>query len=460
MEVREEKTIAALATAPGAAGLAVIRVSGPEAGPIAARIFSTVGEPPFYEKASHHAYHGWIQDTAGQAVDEVLLLWMKGPHSFTGENTVEISCHGGSYVSQKILELLYEAGAEPARPGEFTQRAFLNGKMDLTQAEAVMDVIASETALSLRASVSQLRGSLFEKTEELRGRLMEVMTAAEANIDYPEYDVPEVSTPRLQQDCRRIREEAAALLDTAETGRLLRQGIRIAILGAPNVGKSSLLNRLLGQERAIVTDIPGTTRDTVEESADIAGIPVRLIDTAGIHETEDTVEKIGVERARRALSESDLILLVLDAARSIEPEELQLYEAVREQPHLILGNKMDLCGGKNVEWPLSISREIWPVSAKTGEGIPTVQKQIRDLFLKGVVLTDHTPVITNLRQKEALRKAVTALDRVQEAAQAGFEPDLLMIDIREAYDALGEMSGHNVSEDMIQAIFSRFCLGK
>lgn len=472
MELREEKTVAALSTAPGAAGLDVIRVSGPDAGKIVARIFDGGRQKPFWEGPTHRAHHGWIRDGAGQRVDEVLVLWMKGPGTFTGEDTAEINCHGGPYVSRKILELLYEAGAEPARPGEFTQRAFMNGKLDLTQAEAVMDVIASETSLSLRASVSQLGGSLFEKTEALRSRLMDVMTEAEVNIDYPEYDVPELSTARLLAVCSEISQEAEALYATAETGRLLRQGAKTVILGAPNVGKSSLLNRLLGQERAIVTEIPGTTRDTLEETINIGGIPLQVVDTAGIRDTEDRVEKIGVQKARQALEDCDLVLLVLDGTRALTDEEDELFEEARKKPFFILINKCDV-GTLTPEmvaermskgFPGEISWEIicriLPVSAKEGTGIDDLQKKIQELLLKGVVVTDHTPLIMNLRQKQALRKASDALKRTLEAGEAGFEQDLLMIDIQEAYDALGEISGHSVREDMVNEIFSRFCLGK
>jgi tRNA modification GTPase len=360
-----------------------------------------------------------------------------------------------------------EAGAEMARPGEFTQRAYLNGKMDLTQAEAVMDVIAAETELSLRASASQLRGSLFQKTEELRAELMDVMAQAEVNIDYPEYDVPELSVRTMVEACESVYNKAGALYETAEAGAMLREGIRIAIIGAPNVGKSSLLNRLLGEDRAIVTDIPGTTRDTIEEKANLGGIPVRLIDTAGIREATDVVEQIGVERARRACEESDLILFVLDGTRPIREDEDEVFAAIQKKPYCILLNKTDigtLSEDEVVEHWQKISREIkhriYSISAKEGRGLEKVEESIRTMFLRGLVVTDHTPMITNVRQKQALARAMEALQRAIEAGKNGFEEDLLMMDIREAYNSLGEISGHSVEEDMIQEIFSRFCLGK
>lgn len=467
MEYREEKTIAAVATAPGAAGIAVIRVSGTDAGPIVGKVFVHKGKRPFFEEDSHRIFYGWIKDQTDQRIDEVLVMWMKGPRTFTGEDTVEINCHGGTYVSSKILELLYEAGAEPARPGEFTQRAYLNGKLDLTQAEAVMDIIASETDLSLRASASQLRGSLFHKTEDLREQLMEVMAQAEVNIDYPEYDVPELSVKKMMEACQKICQEAQKLYDTAEAGQIVKNGIRAAIIGAPNVGKSSLLNQLLGQDRAIVTNIPGTTRDTLEETASIGGIALRLVDTAGIRHTEDAVERIGVDRAKQTWQESDLILFVVDSTRSIKKEEDELFAAIQEKPYLILLNKTDVGTMKPEEvaehWK-DISREIFcrilPISAKEGQGMERVAESIRSMFLQGLVVTDHTPMITNLRQKQALMRALEALTRAVEAGQSGFEEDLLMMDVNEAYDALGEISGHSVKEDMVQEIFRRFCLGK
>ncbi len=466
--LREEMTIAALSTAPGTAGIAVIRVSGPEAGMVAGRIWSGRRGIVLTEQPSHTIHYGWIVDPAtGERVDEVLMMWMKGPGTFTGEDTVEINCHGGMYVCRRILDLLFSAGAEPAEPGEFSKRAFLNGKMDLTKAEAVMDVIAAETALSLRSSVSQLRGSLFEKTEELRRRLMDVMTETEVNIDYPEYDVPELSTARLLEQCGMIAADAGKLYATAEAGRLLRQGLQVVILGAPNVGKSSLLNRLLGQDRAIVTDIPGTTRDILEERANVEGIPLHILDTAGIRDTEDKVEQIGVERARRAMEESDLVLFVVDGSREMQPEEEVLFRQIQNKPYLVLLNKEDM-GGMAPEdivrrWePISreISQCVLSISAKEGWGMEQLAQKIRQMFFEGVVVTDHSPMITNLRQKQALKKAVDALERVDVAGEMGFEQDLLMIDVNEAYDALGEISGHSVREDITTEIFSRFCLGK
>ncbi len=525
MNFREDKTIVALSSAPGISGIAVLRMSGAQAGPIAASVFR---EPrakcPFYTGPSHTIHYGWIVDPAGERVDEVLLMWMKGPGTYTGEDTVEINCHGGPYVSRRVMETLVQAGAELAEPGEYSRRAYLNGKMDLTKAEAVMDLISSETELSRRASVSQLRGSLFEKTEKLRARLLDLLTETEVNIDYPEYDVPEVSSERLLRVCGEVADEARQLYHTAEAGRVLRSGIRTAIVGAPNVGKSSLLNLLSGTDRAIVTDIPGTTRDTLEETVDLDGVPLRITDTAGIRETSDTVERLGVERARRVLGESDLVLLVVDASRPVTEEDDELLRAVAgtgellrtvagtgEQFRTVMGageisadggkpapvrscgktflvllNKSDAAmfgpeelasrwekivpgiRGENRSSDGAVAGDSRPgrggriirFSAKTGEGRDELSARIKELFLGGIVLNDHTPLITNLRQKQALAKAIEALERVAEGGRAGFELDLLAIDLHEAYDALGEISGHSVDTDLTDAVFSRFCLGK
>lgn len=461
MKYENENTIAAISTPVGTGAIAVIRMSGPQALAIADRVFVS----PYGKKAqtcdSHKALYGWIQTVSGERLDEVLLLVMKGPHTFTGENTVEINCHGGMYICRRILEALMEAGAVMAQPGEFSKRAFLNGCMDLTEAEAVMDMISAQTAYSLKAAVNQLRGGLSEQIEVLRKKLLDVIVAMEVNIDYPEYDVPEISDEEIEAACREVKAEAEELLATAESGRMLRQGVKVSIVGRPNVGKSSLLNMLLREQRAIVTSIPGTTRDVLEETLDLEGIPLCIMDTAGIRDTEDVVEKIGVERAYQSMDESDLVLLVLDAGREILPEEKTLFEKVKDRPYLILLNKTD-AGWQTADRVAEIfpqaAGKILEISAKMDQGANELARQIKELFFGGDLLMNDRPMITNLRQKQALIKAKEALERV--LMQAGFEQDLLVIDIRQACDDLGEISGRSTQEDVVTEIFSRFCLGK
>jgi tRNA modification GTPase len=457
-----EKTIAAISTPVGTGAIAVIRMTGPDAIEIADRVFVSPRKKKAASCPAHKALYGWVQTIKGEQLDEVLLLVMRAPHTFTGEDTVEISCHGGMYICRRILEALLEAGASMAEPGEFSKRAFLHGRMDLTKAEAVMDMISAQTAYSLKAAVNQLGGGLYKKIEALRQSLLDMIVGIEVNIDYPEYeDVPEITDEAIQRGCLEINEEIKALLATAESGRMLRQGVKVSIVGRPNVGKSSLLNMLLREQRAIVTSVPGTTRDTLEERLDLAGIPICIMDTAGIRDTKDEVERIGVERALQSLEQCDLAFFVLDADREVLPEERQLFEKVKARPYLILLNKMD-AGWQSAEQLEEVFPEakgrILEVSAKQGSGVQALAARVKEMFFGGEVLADDRPMVTNLRQKEALIRAREALERVLE--QAEFEQDLLVIDIRQACDFLGEVCGRSTQEDVVTEIFSRFCLGK
>ena len=458
----DESTVAALSTPVGTGGIAVIRMSGPKAFTIADQVFVSPFGKTIQNAPSHKALYGWIQETSGEKIDEVLVLAMKAPHTFTGENTVEINCHGGMYICRRILEALISAGAQMAEPGEFSKRAFFNGRMDLTKAEAVMDMISAQTSYSLKAAVNQLGGSLMRKIDQLRSQLMDTIVAMEVNIDYPEYDVPEISDEQVQENCRQVKAEVEKLLSTAESGRMLRQGVKVAIVGKPNVGKSSLLNMLLREQRAIVTAIPGTTRDVLEETLDLGGIPIRIMDTAGIRDTDDVVERIGVERALTSIDESDLVLLVLDATRPVEPEEMELFEKIQNRPYLLILNKKDV----GVQTKASVlealpgadAARFLEISAKEQQGMEALADEIKQLFFGGDLLVSDQPMVSNLRQKQALIRAGEALGRVLECE--GFEQDLLLIDIRQACDELGEVSGRSTQEDVIQEIFSRFCLGK
>ncbi len=462
MSQEKEKTIAAISTPIGTGAIAVIRMTGPDAISIADRIFISPHKKTVAGCPGQRTLYGWIQTVKGERLDEVLLLVMRAPHTFTGEDTVEINCHGGMYICRRILEALLEAGASMAEPGEFSKRAFLHGRMDLTKAEAVMDMISAQTAYSLKAAVNQLSGGLYEKIEALRKKLLNMIVEVEVNIDYPEYDeVPEITDEAIQRGCREIADEVETLLATAESGRMLRQGVKVSIVGRPNVGKSSLLNMLLREQRAIVTSVPGTTRDTLEETLDLGGIPVCIMDTAGIRDTKDEVEKIGVERALQSLEQCDLALLVLDASRELLPEEKELFEKVKARPYLILLNKMDE-GRQSAEklvkvFPQAEGR-ILEISAKQGYGAEALAERVKSLFFGGEVLMDDRPMVTNLRQKEALIRAKEALERVME--QANFEQDLLVIDMRQACDFLGEVCGRSTQEEVVTEIFSRFCLGK
>lgn len=458
----DESTVAALSTPVGIGGIAVIRMSGPKAFTIADQVFVSPFGKTIQNAPSHKALYGWIQETSGEKIDEVLVLAMKGPHTFTGENTVEINCHGGMYICRRILEALISAGAQMAEPGEFSKRAFFNGRMDLTKAEAVMDMISAQTSYSLKAAVNQLGGSLLRKIDQLRSQLMDTIVAMEVNIDYPEYDVPEITDEQVQENCRQVKAEVEKLLSTAESGRMLRQGVKVAIVGKPNVGKSSLLNMLLREQRAIVTAIPGTTRDVLEETLDLGGIPIRIMDTAGIRDTDDVVERIGVERALTSIDESDLVLLVLDATRPVEPEETALFEKIQNRPYLLILNKKDAGAQTKASvleaLPGADAARFLEISAKEQQGMEALADEIKELFFGGDLLVSDQPMVSNLRQKQALIRAGEALGRVLECE--GFEQDLLLIDIRQACDELGEVSGRSTQEDVIQEIFSRFCLGK
>lgn len=463
--VQHQETIAALSTPVGTAGLAVIRMTGPEALAIADQVFMSGKKKKPSQASSHTALYGWIQD-GSEKIDEVILLVLKAPHSFTGEDTVEINCHGGMYICHRVLEVLMKAGAQPAEPGEFSKRAFLNGRLDLAQAEAVMDMIGARTAYSLRAAVKQRGNALHGAIESMRSRLIDMMVKVEVNIDYPEYDeAPEIDDNEIMAVCKNVQEACRKLLDTADAGRFLAEGINVALIGMPNVGKSSLLNRLLGRQRALVTNIPGTTRDVLEEMLDLDGIPLRMVDTAGIRTTEDEIEKLGIERSYAALEESDLVLMILDASRSIKEEEKEIVRHMGAKPYLLLLNKSDI----SRETPAQVAEalreidekiedKILPISALQGSGIEALTEKIKNLFFAGDVLINEEPLLANLRQKKALMEAEEALDAA--LAAVGLPQDLVLIDVQRAADSLGQVIGRSTREDVIAEIFSRFCLGK
>ena len=461
----QDRTIAAVATAPGTGGIGIVRISGPQAVAVADTVFRTPSGKKLASLRTHTINYGHVVDPlTGETIDQVLVMLMRAPHTYTGEDTVEIQCHGGPFVEQRILETVVSAGAAPADRGEFSKQAFLNGKMDLSQAEAVMDLITSASEMSRRASIEQLAGNLAKEIENQCALLLDLTTLIEANIDYPEYDIEEVTYDKLSGEISNVFARLEELYRTADSGIRIHQGVRTVILGRPNVGKSSLMNRILGRERAIVTEIAGTTRDVIEESVDLDGVPLRLIDTAGIRETLDTVEKIGVDLARKAAEDADLVLWLLDASAldsaELEEDPVEMLDFLKEKQYIILINKNDLTEDRTRPSFLPEDASLIWVSAVTGDGIKELSQRIRQMFFSGAVQADSQPMITNVRQKDALRRALEALQSAKEAVEEGMPEDIIMIDLTNAYDALGEISGKTLKSDVIDEIFKRFCLGK
>ncbi len=451
-----DDTIAAISTPIGQGGIGIVRMSGDEALPIATRIF--VPQRPWQgEPASHYLHYGHIVDPETEnVVDEVLLSHMKAPRTYTRQDIVEINAHGGIVPLREILSLCLDGGARMAREGEFTLRAFLNGRIDLTQAEAVADIIRARTEASLRVAVNQLNGSLASEVKEIREKLMHALAYLEAVIDFPEEDIP-------PQDVEGPLEEAArdleALLEEAKRGIIYRQGIHVAIVGRPNVGKSSLLNTLLRTDRAIVTPIPGTTRDTLEETVDLDGIPFVLVDTAGIDETDNVIEQQGIERSRAAVQQADMALLVVDGSEQVTEADRQVAALCVDKPSIVVVNKEDL--------PIVCRyRDILPdaphitISALRRTGISELEELVVDTVLSGRIVTGETPVASNPRHRALFRRALESVNHAQEAARRGLPADFLTIDISEAVDALGRVTGETASEELLESIFSDFCIGK
>lgn len=458
----KEDTIAAISTAQGAGGIGIIRISGDRAFEIASKIFK--GKKPFEEIKSHTINFGRIvRPENGEVVDEVLLTKMKKPNTFTREDIVEINCHGGIIVVKTILELLLKLGSRLAEPGEFTKRAFLNGRMDLSQAEAVIDIINAKTEASTKAAVDQLEGRLSRKIKEVRGKLIELIAHIEVTVDYPEHDIEEITGEKVYQDALQIQESLNKLLQGFEKGRIIREGLSLVIIGRPNVGKSSLLNELAGKNKAIVTDIPGTTRDIIEEYINVNGIPVKITDTAGIRETEDVVEKIGVEKAKKALENADLIVIMVDASAGISEEDLEIARQVGDRKFILLVNKVDIAAVSEVD---SIVKQfegaskIIRTSIKEGVGIEELENTIEQMFTKGEINTENDILVTNVRHKDLIEKALASIKDACTAYEAGMPLDCITIDIKNAAEYLGQVTGESVNEDIMHEIFSRFCIGK
>lgn len=459
-ENRLDDIIAAISTPIGTGGIGIVRMSG--AGCIALADTLFLGKKRLTEKPSHTISYGKITDGSGRVVDEVLVSVMKAPQTYTREDIVEINCHGGPLVTRRVLEALLGAGARLAEPGEFTKRSFLNGRIDLTQAEAVIDLIHSKTELSRQSAVGQLEGRLKKAVREMRGEILDMAAAIEAAIDYPDYDIEEETYFSMEAGARGLLERTEKLLENADRGKIIREGVQTVIIGKPNVGKSSLLNWLLEEDRAIVTDIPGTTRDTVEEYLNIGGIPVKIVDTAGIRETEDAAERIGVEKSRAYAEAADLVILMLDASRPLEEEDREILSFIRGKRTVVLLNKTDLeprLSADELEVFLP-GKFILPVSVKQNKGFERLMDTLKEMFLEGENAGYESGLLVNTRHKDALLRAKAALEHCLETIRNHMPEDFISMDLQDANYALGEITGDTSDEEIIDRIFTKFCLGK
>ncbi len=456
-------TIVAISTPLASAGIGIIRISGDEALKIISKIFVPKKSMDNRNIVSHTLHYGYIIDPKyNRTLDEVLVSYMLKPNTYTRENIIEINAHGGLIVLQSILSLVLRSGARIAEPGEFTKRAFLNGRIDLSQAEAVMDIIHSKTELALNASVNQLSGNIKNEIEKIKKNLLETIAHIEASIDYPEYDIDELSADQVKEKMEKVATKIKYLISSYDNGKIIREGIKTVIVGKPNVGKSSLLNALLKEQRAIVTDIPGTTRDSLEEYMNIHGIPLKLIDTAGIRLTEDIIEKIGVNRSKELMLNADLILFVIDSSECLTTEDDEIMELISNQKVIILMNKSDLNKKVKKEHLKEHLREmtIIETSALKFEGLDQLQEQIKNMFMIGNIQIDNETVIHNIRHKQSLEKAIESIYNVIESIDNRMPEDCYAIDLHSAYEHLGEITGDHVNDDIIKQIFSQFCLGK
>lgn len=454
-------TIAAIATAVSNAGISIIRISGDDSLKIIDRIYkSKNGNKKLSKCASHTIHYGYIVDK-DITIDEVMVLIMKAPNSYTKEDVVEIDCHGGIVVTKKILETILKYGARTAEPGEFTKRAFLNGRIDLSQAEAISDIITAKNEYALNNSINQLRGNVYQKIVEIRNSIIHDIAFIEAALDDPEHITMDDFTDELSIHNKHNIFELKKLLESADNGRLLKEGIRTVILGKPNAGKSSLLNALVGTERAIVTDIAGTTRDTLEETIQLGGICLNVIDTAGIRETEDIIEKIGVDKAIKSAEIADLIIYVVDASRELDEDDTAIIEIIKDKKAIILLNKTDLNIIVNPEQLRTmVDKDVILISAKEHQGIDDLEKWITEMFFLGKLTFNDEIYITNIRQKEAITDSVKSLNMLQNSIEAGMPEDFYSIDMMNAYEKLGEIIGESVDEDLVNTIFREFCMGK
>lgn len=444
------RTIAAISTPQGSGGIAVIRISGDEAFCVTDRIFSFQGAKRLFEVLPNTVVFGRIADENNKEIDQVLVSVFKAPHSFTGEDVVEISCHGGVLVAKQVLKTVLKAGAVLAERGEFSKRAFLNGKMDLAQAEGIIDLIGAVSEKGADKAVFQMEGRLSKEILSIRETLLSLAAHLEAAADFPEEDIPELSYDVVQNTLKTVLENLNKLLKTSDYGKVLREGLPVAVIGKPNVGKSSILNYLAGQERAIVTDIAGTTRDVIEEFVQLDGIPVKLMDTAGIHQTDDIVEKIGVERSKTAANDASLILAVFDVSNPIDEKDKEILELIKDRPHIIVLNKSDLDKNNDLDGT--------EVSARSGAGMEKLIEQIVEFASKDT--NENENVITNERHINCLIRCKESIERAVLSAEQNMPTDMLAIDITEAIGDLGEITGQTVSQEIVDKVFHNFCLGK
>ncbi|SFG76219.1 tRNA modification GTPase [Lachnospiraceae bacterium C7] len=454
-------TIAAIATAMSPSGIGIVRISGPESLEVIDKIYvSRKKDKKLSQCKTHTIHYGYIYD-GEEMVDEVMVLIMKGPNSYTREDTIEIDCHGGVYVMKKILETVLKYGARPAEPGEFTKRAFLNGRIDLSQAESVIDVINSKNKYALSSSLSQLKGSIKDDIVKIREKLIHEIAFIESALDDPEHysldDYPE----QLKTIVDGVLDNINRLLGSVDNGRILKEGVSTVIVGKPNAGKSSLLNTLVGEDRAIVTDVAGTTRDVLEEQINLDGITLNIIDTAGIRETDDVVEKIGVDKAKKYLQKADLVIYVIDSSTKLDDNDFEIIEDLKDQRAIILLNKSDLETETTVDVVKKyIDKPIISISAKHKEGITEIEDTIKDMFFKGDISFNDEIFITNARHKNALADSKESLELVLRSIADGMPEDFFSIDLMNAYESLGNIIGESVEDDLVNEIFSKFCMGK
>lgn len=454
-------TIAAISTSTGNSGIGIIRVSGDEAIEIVDKIFKSNKEGKrLINVKSHTVNYGNIVD-GDKVLDQVLVLVMKNPHSYTGEDTVEIDCHGGMLILKKVLDLVIKNGAKSAAPGEFTKRAFLNGRLDLSQAEAVMDLINSQNDFALNSSIEQLKGGVSEKIKEIRSDVIYHIAFIESALDDPEHISLDGYDNEISKMINKNISKIKKMIDTFDNGRIMKEGIKTVILGKPNAGKSSLLNRMLGEERAIVTDIEGTTRDTLEENINLNGLSLKIIDTAGIRNTDDKVEQIGVNKAKEIAEGADLIIYVVDGSKDIDENDKEILEIIKNKKVIVLLNKTDIDCVVDIEQLNEIPKEdIIEFSAKAGLGMDELEEKIKDMFYSGEITFNDQVYITNARHKEALENSYNSLLKVKESVDAGMPEDFYSIDLMDAYEQLGLIIGESVEDDLVNEIFSKFCMGK